>query len=446
MFAFKLSFLGGTHIQPHKNTQSQEIIVAKAPQKVYLQLAQHRGAPAKKLVKLNDQVCRGQLIAEKQGLVSANIHSSVSGKVVAIEQQFMVNGMLSETIVIENDYLDTPYPHEDYFKILSAEEIYRQIELAGIVGMGGGGFPTHVKYTLNKTKPTEMIILNGIECEPYITSDHRAMLEYADELILGLKYMMKLANCTKGIIAVEDNKPDVIKLLQHKLKDQKQITVAVCKEKYPQGSEKHLIYAVCGRTVPANGLPADVGVVINNVATAIAVARAIDLGEPLTERVVTISGDNIVKPGNYLVRIGTLFSELICENAGGLIKCNQRVICGGPMMGFAIPSLDFPVTKTSGGILCFADTETLAAPESEAACVRCGKCVDVCPMGLMPTEIVRAGKHNNWQRAKEENILMCVECGACAYNCPARIPLVQYIRMGKEYTLLEGRGKPNPII
>lgn len=446
MFSLKCSFFGGTHVQAQKNTANLEIVKAKSPQKIYLALAQHRGAPAKALVKAKDQVLMGQLVAEKQGLVSANIHSSVSGKVLAIEEQFMANGLLSSTIIIENDFQDTPVSGDNTFKVLSAEEIYKQIEAAGIVGMGGGGFPTHVKYTLNKEKTPDMVILNGIECEPYISADHRAMLEYADELILGLKYLMKLAGAPLGIIAIEDNKPDAIKHLRAKLKDQEQLQVVVCKEKYPQGSEKHLIYAVSGRIVPANCLPADVGVVINNIATAIAVAQAIDRQQPLIERIVTVSGDNIVRPGNYLVRLGTLFSELICENAGGLIKSNRRVIAGGPMMGFALPSLDFPVTKTSGGILCFADSGTVAAFDNQAGCVRCGKCVENCPMGLMPTDLVRYTKKKDWIKSKESDILMCVECGACTYNCPAKIPLVQYIRAGKEYALLEGKGRTNPII
>ncbi|MFA7068563.1 MAG: electron transport complex subunit RsxC [Acidaminococcaceae bacterium] len=445
----KATFLDGIHIPPNKSlTEGQAILKCPAPDFVYLPLSMHIGAPAQPVVKLGDKVKMGQVIATAGGFVSSNIHASISGMVTGFQKRYLPNGMMSNCIVIKNDGLDTLSedikPREE--SEITPDLIRKQLQEKGIVGMGGATFPTHVKYAPPKDCPAiDTIILNGIECEPYVTSDHRVLLEYPLEIIQGLKYFMLASGAKKGVIAIEDNKPDAIALLTNLVEKEPNIEVLVCAEKYPQGSEKQLVYASTGRTIPDRGLPAAVGVVVDNVATAVATSRAIKENMPLIERVVTISGNAVNKPGNYLVRLGTLYSHVVEKAADGYKGDLARIISGGPMMGFAVNSLDFPIIKGSGAVLLFNHESGFAHVPVEETCVRCGHCVDVCPMFLEPTVIVQDVKKRNWDDAANASIHACIECGSCAFQCPAHIPLVQYIRMGKQFIGGKGDGGHNPF-
>lgn len=450
MFPRKATFQCGTHVPADKDlTKGLPIIKMEPPEYVYLPFSMHIGAPAKPVVCVGEKVRLGQLVAAAQGFVSSNIHASVSGTVVRFEKRYLPNGMPSESIVIKNDGFDTLT--EDI--ILGKEPVdltpenIRQIMLEkGIVGMGGAAFPTHVKYApLKNNQKIDTVIINGIECEPYITTDHRILLEYADKVVRGLKYFMLAANAPKGIIAIEDNKPDAIELLRRLTANEPEISVVACQEKYPQGSEKHLISAVTKRTVPDKGLPSAVGVIVDNAGTAVQTALAIESNLPCFERVVTVSGDGVERPGNYLVRIGSLYSDVVNKAAQGTKDNLAKILCGGPMMGFAVSTLDYSIIKGTTGLLLFTQDSPLAAVRQEQACVRCGHCVDVCPMFLEPTMIVKAVKRSKWLDAAAANISSCIECGCCSFNCPANIPLVQYIRMGKQFIMTEGSGGHNPL-
>lgn len=427
------TFKGGIHLSGYKEgTQGSPIVVAQIPSTVYLPVSQHIGAPCAPLVQVGDEVKKGQKIAEGKGFVTAPIHASVSGKVIAIEKRPHPGGNFVNCIVIENDFkeewADTvkPNPHTEE---LSPEEIRKIIFEAGIVGLGGATFPAHVKLAPVEGKKADYIILNGVECEPYITADHRLMVEKPERVVAGLKYIMKSTGCEQGVIAIEENKPDAIALFTRILAQEQQIRVQVLKEKYPQGSEKHLIYACTQREVPVGGLPLDAGVVVHNVGTAAAIADAVELGIPLIERILTLSGDGVQKPANYLVRLGTLFSSLI-EESGGYVGEVDKIIAGGLMMGKTVFTPDVPVIKGSSGIVVLKKTVT--KKEKEFNCVRCAKCVDACPLFLEPTTIVKLAKRGLWKDAEEQNAFSCIECGSCVYVCPARIPLVQYLRRAKQ--------------
>lgn len=448
MFFNKTTFNGGIHVPGHKDlTKNSPIIQAKAPHLIFLPLSMHIGAPAKAIVKPGQKVKLGELIAKADGFISSNIHSSVSGMVLRKERRWLPNGVISECIVIKNDFCDTF--SEDAIKptkahYYSPDDIRRIILEKGIVGMGGATFPTHVKYAPQKpNQAIDTIIINGIECEPFITADEAAMLEQAPLLIEGIHLLMQAALAKKAVIAIETNKPEAIEHLNKLLENEEHISVVECAEKYPQGSEKHLVYATTKRIIAERALPASVGVIVNNVATVIQVALAVNENRPLIERIVTVSGNAINKPGNYKVRIGTLYSDLIKNTAGGHTDNLSRIISGGMMMGFSLDSLDYPVIKGTSGLLLFNHDSKFANIDSEGTCVRCGKCVDICPMHLEPTLIVSAVKERAWGEALNAQVLNCIECGACAYACPANIPLTQYMRMGKQFIMTKGIGEQN---
>lgn len=446
------TFTGGTHIKDFKEfTNALETVAAKAPSKVYIPMSMHIGAPSKPLVAVGDEVKMGQKIAEAQGFVSVPAHASVSGKVVAIQQLPVPNGRFVECLVIENDFLDQwvegPAPASIEPQNLDVKEMAARVLDAGVVGMGGATFPTHVKYAPSKDgKKADHILLNGIECEPFLTSDHRLLLEQPERIIAGLKYMMKLADCPKGVIAIEENKMDAFNLMVELTRKEEGVETILCQEKYPQGSEKQLIEAITGREVPPGALPLDVGVIVNNVGTAVAVADAVEYQKPVIERIVTLNGNGIGKPMNYRVRIGTLYRDLIEEN-GGLVGETVKVVSGGPMMGFAVYTLDMPVIKGTSGILVFNEASDVLTREEEGPCVRCARCVDACPMGLEPTTLMKATQRRDWRKAQDYDVTSCIECGSCSYVCPSFIPLVQYIRLAKQYvTSKDGQGAVNPML
>jgi electron transport complex protein RnfC len=432
----KSTFKGGIHLVGHKElTSGLQTVSAVVPERVYIPLSQHIGAPCAPLVVVGDEVKKGQRIGEGKGFVSSPIHSSVSGKVVAIELKEHPGGSFVPCIVIENDgreeWADSVRPAGDP-ATLTPEQIRQVIFEAGIVGLGGATFPAHVKYSPVEGKKIDEVILNGVECEPFITADHRLMLEKPERIVAGLRYIMRSVGCDKGVIAIEDNKMDAVALLEKAVAAENGIRVVVLKEKYPQGSEKQLIFACTGKQVPAGALPLAVGVIVNNVGTAAAIADAVEKGIPLIERYVTVSGTGIRQPGNYLVRIGTLFRDLVSQ-CGGYVGEIERLIAGGPMMGKTVFSDGLPVVKGSSGIVVLKKEQTCEA--KEYACVRCAKCIDVCPAFLEPTSLVKMAKRSAWEEAESCDVMSCIECGSCVYSCPAKIPLIQHIRRAKQAVL-----------
>lgn len=429
-----VTFKGGIHPDDAKSfTNYKAIINLDVPDILTFPLSQHIGALSTPCVSVGDEVKIGQKIAEASGFVSANIHSSVSGKVIAIEPRMHSSGTMVNSIVIENDRQDTLLENikgNDY-KLLSPEEIINIVKDSGIVGMGGATFPTHVKLSPPKDEKIDYVIVNGAECEPYLTSDHRAMLETPEEIILGLKIIMKIFGLNTGYIAIESNKPDAISLLE-KMADAEndvKINIVTLKTKYPQGSEKQLISAICNRNIPRGKLPMDVGAVVNNIDTCAAIARAVKNGMPLIKRIVTVGGDCVPNPSNFRVRIGTPVSYLL-EKCGELLKEPKKVIMGGPMMGTALADIDVPVIKGTSGILAFSEeyTDDLYSNES---CLRCGKCVNACPMNLLPNVLKMYSDSENFEMLNKYNINECMECGSCSYICPASQHPVQSIRVGK---------------
>ena len=420
-------YYGGVHpIEGKEATEHLPLVRFPEPETVVIPLSMHAGAPATPIVAVGDSVQVGQKIGESAGFISCTVHSSVSGTVVAIEDRPHSTRGMCPSIIIKNDFKNTV--HESVQPVadpdsLTQDDIVALVREKGIVGMGGAGFPTSVK--LKPAKPVDTILLNGCECEPLLTADHRVLLEYADDVIFGLKLMIRCVGAEKGIIVIEDNKPDAIALMQAKVEGIDNIEVCVAKTKYPQGAEKMLIKRVMGRQVPSGGLPADVGCVVGNISTTKAIADAVKTGMPLIERVTTVTGNHIAKPGNYIVKIGTIVQELV-DYCGGIVGDDVTVKAGGPMMGFVQNTLNVPIMKGSNGIIA-VDTDHTA----EQNCIKCGRCVDVCPMELQPLYYAKFADEENWMGMKEMNVMDCLECRCCEYICSSKIPLVSKIKAGK---------------
>lgn len=429
------TFKGGIHPPDKKDiAKDRAIKEAKSPQRVVIPLSQHLGAPCKPIVSIGQEVKKGEMIGEPGGFVSAPVHSSVSGKVIAIAEFPNAMGRMVNSVVIENDGKEewtSLKDNPDYIK-LSPDELKEKVKAAGIVGMGGAAFPTLVKLSPPKEKPIDTIIINGAECEPYLTADYRLMLEKSSEIVEGLKILMRILGVNKGFIGIENNKPDAIEKMKDAAKNEMNIEVCGLEVKYPQGAEKMLISAITGREVPPRGLPMDVRVVAQNVGTALAVYEAARYGKPLIERVVTVTGEGIKTPANLMVKIGTLISDIVDE-CGGFKDSAGKVVSGGPMMGFALSTLDVPVTKGTSGILVIPEEGVVHAKEY-GPCIRCGRCIDICPMGLMPSMLSILSEKGHYEDAKEYNLFDCFECGACAFVCPSKRPIVQLVRLAKSLT------------
>ena len=420
-------YYGGVHPSERKEfTEHLPLKKFPNPEVVVIPLSMHAGAPAEPVVQVGDTVKVGQKIGEAAAFISSPVHSSVSGTVTAIETRRHATRGECLSVVIQSDGKNTLHesvqPHKA-LEDLTPDEIVDIVREAGIVGMGGAGFPTAVK--LKPAKPVDTVLLNGCECEPLLTADHRVLLEYADDVIYGLKAMIKTVGAEKGIIVIEDNKQDAIELMEDKTAGCENIEVVAAKTKYPQGAEKMLIKRVLKRQVPSGGLPADVGCVVTNVSTTKAISDAIQKGMPLIERVVTMTGERLKNPGNYIVKIGTSTKELI-DYCGGITGDDVTIKAGGPMMGFDLSDPDVPIMKGSNGIIA-VDTDHTA----EQPCIKCGRCVDVCPMELSPLYFSKYADEENWQGMKEKNVMDCIECRSCEYICSSKIPLVTKIKAGK---------------
>jgi electron transport complex protein RnfC len=433
------TFRGGVH--PHDSkaaTESKPIAEIPAPELVIIPLSQHTGAPATPLVKPGEQVKIGTKIAEAEGFISVPAHSSVSGKVKEIGDHPHPLGRRMPAVVIENDgkgeWIDLS-AHRDLMGA-APQAVRDAVKEAGIVGLGGAAFPTHVKLSPPEGKDIDTVILNGAECEPYLTADHRLMLEYPDEILAGFKAIMNVVTAGRGFIGIEDNKMDAVGLFTEKLVADEMVRVAVLPVKYPQGAEKQLIKAITGREVPCGGLPMDVGCLVQNVGTALAVYEALKLGRPLVSRVLTLSGSGARSPGNFRVPIGTPFKHVI-SYAGGPDETCRKIIMGGPMMGIAQHTDEVPVVKGTSGILLLSETEVLRV--EPGPCLRCGRCVDHCPMGLVPNEIARMVEKGRLDLAEEYGIFDCMECGVCAFICPSGIRHVHLMKQGKAEILAARR-------
>ena len=430
---FKTFKIGGVHPEANKLSAAKAIVGAQLPKTAVIPLAQHIGAPANAVVQKGDKVKVGQLIGEANGFVSANIHSSVSGTVSKVDLAVDVAGFKKPAVFIDvegDEWLETIDRTDALVTEIKddAKTIIGKIKDAGIVGMGGATFPAHVKLSIPDGKKADFLIINGVECEPYLTADHRLMLEKSAELIVGIKILMKAINVEKAYIGIEANKPDAISKLTDLCKNEQGIEVVPLKLKYPQGGEKQLINAISGREVPSGKLPIDAGAVVQNVGTAFAVYEAVQKNKPLIERIVTVTGKTVREPSNFRARIGTPVADLIAA-AGGDLEASGKVISGGPMMGKAMTNLESTVTKGTSGLLL------MAADESERAaagpCIRCAKCVDACPMGLEPYLLMQYSQRQMWAEDEANHIMDCIECGCCIFSCPAKRPILDYVRLGK---------------
>ncbi len=433
MGILKTFALGGVHPEENKMSSHAVIEVLPVPKQVIVPLGQNLGAPSKPIVKKGDKVKVGQLLAEAGGFISANIHSPVSGTVLKIDTAIDSSGYKRPCVFInvDGDEWEEGIDRTDDLitKIeLSPEEIVNKVKAAGIVGLGGATFPTSVKLMPPPGKTAEFLIINGVECEPYLTSDHRVMLERGQEIMVGIQILMKALKVDKAFIGIENNKKDAIGHLTELARTYPGIQVVPLKVQYPQGGEKQLIKAVVNREVPSGKLPIEVGCVVQNVGTALAVYEAVQKNKPLIERVVTVTGKGVKKPSNFMVRVGTPIQQLI-DAAEGLPENTGKVISGGPMMGKALTSLDSPVVKGTSGVLIMEKEES--GRKQGSPCIRCSKCTYVCPMGLEPFLLSKAAKLGKFEMAENEMIMDCIECGSCQYTCPASIPLLDYLRLGK---------------
>lgn len=436
-----LTFKGGIHPPYRKEYSNQKPIErAENPKIVYIPLQQHIGAPSKPIVEVGDLVKVGQKIGEQQGFVSCNVHSSVSGKVIAIKEHEVAGGT-GTCIIVENDFKEERHESvkpKGVLADLSKEEIVGIIKEAGIVGMGGATFPTHIKLSPPPDKKIDTVILNGAECEPYLTADDRLMVENPEEVVFGLKVFMKALNVSKGYIGIEVNKPEAIEAIKKASEPYSDIEVVSLEIKYPQGAEKQLIYACTGREVPSGGLPMDAGAVVNNVGTAAQVSKTIKTGMPLIERITTVTGSCINEPKNLITKVGTIVSEII-DQCGGFKENKNvgKVIMGGPMMGIAQYTIDIPTNKGTSGILCLDESES-RTPKPQN-CLRCGKCLSVCPAFLQPLYISAYSLKNDFENAQNHRALDCIECGSCSFVCPASRPLLQSIRNAKREIIANKR-------
>lgn len=428
-----LSFKGGTHPHDNKEHTANKPIKNLTPAKIMVYpMSQHIGAPCEPIVKKGDRVLMGQKIGEAKAFVSVPVHSTVSGTVIAVEPRLHPNGTMVLSVVIENDFkdelVDTIKEYND-IDLLTKEEKLEIIKEAGIVGHGGATFPAFIKLNPPSDKKIDCCIVNGAECEPYLTSDYRVMLESGDMVISGLLEIMKILGTTKAYIGIENNKPKAIEVMKNAVENHKEIEICVLKTKYPQGSEKQLIKAITGREVPSGKLPADVGVVVNNIDTCTAVYNALKLRQPVFHRVVTVAGSAVSEPGNFLVRLGTSFEDIL--NAAGFDEQKaKKIIMGGPMMGIAQAGINVPAIKGTSAILAFGEEELTL--KEEVNCFRCGKCVENCPMGLVPVQLNSYAKINDTDTCLKYDIMDCVECGVCSFNCPCSNHITQRIKLTKK--------------
>jgi electron transport complex protein RnfC len=438
--------LGGIHPKENKLSAGASIETMEFPKRAVVPVAQHLGVPANVIVKKGDMVKTGQMIAKGEAFISANVHSPFTGKVFRVDDVLDSSGFRRKAVIIDVageeewvENIDTSKEINQDIK-LSPKEIVDKIHELGIVGMGGATFPTHVKYMVPDGKKVDYLIINGVECEPYLTSDHRLMLEHGEEMMIGVRILMIALKVNKCIIGVENNKPDAIAHLRDIAAKYQGITVEPLKVQYPQGGEKQLIDALLRRQVPAGKLPLDVGCVVNNVGTCFAVYEAVQKNKPLIERIVTVTGKTVKKPSNFLTRIGTPVSMLL-EKAEADLEATGKIINGGPMMGKALVNTEVPVTKGTSGILLMKKSESKR--EKEGNCIRCSKCTSVCPQGLEPHLLKILSKQQENESCEQERIMDCIECGSCVYTCPANIPLLDYIRMGKANTgmMIRNRSK-----
>jgi len=435
------TFKGGSH-PPHEKhyTEDKAIVKANVPDLVHIPMSQHIGAPCLPTVKPGDHVRMGELIGKPAGYVSAPIHASVSGTVKAVAPRVHPNGGEVMTVTIENDgqdERDTSFNSMDWRR-QEPKALQERITAAGIVGLGGASFPTHVKLAPPEGKQIDTIILNGAECEPYLTADHRLMLEHPQDVLTGLQILMKQMGVDRGYIGIEDNKRDAYEIMNIAAQEMESIRILSMKTKYPQGAEKQLIDAATGRQVPSGGLPMDVGCVVVNVGTAYAITQAVTKGEPLYRRVVTVTGSIVKDPQNLLVRIGTPVNALL-EQCGGLSEPAVKALLGGPMMGVAQHTLDVPVIKGTSGVLFLSEKE--AALDEEQPCIRCGRCVNACPIHLVPMDIADSAAMDDYDGAQAAGAMDCIECGSCTYVCPAKRHLTQYCRVAKRHLILARKKK-----
>ncbi len=429
--------IGGVHPAENKLTNDAVTQVAALPAQAIFPLSQHIGAPAKPVVAKGDKVKVGTLLAEAGGFVSAPIYSSVSGTVLKIDTAIDATGYRKPVIIIkvEGDEWEETIDRSDKLERLedhpelTPEEIIERVKKAGVTGMGGAGFPTFIKLTPPPTAKAECVIINAVECEPYITADFRLMMEKADEILVGLDLLMKAAKVTKGYIGIEDNKPAAIELFQQKTAGRSDVEIVPLAKKYPQGGEKQLVDAVIRRQVPAPpAIPVNVGAIVQNVGTAFAVYEAVMKNKPLFERYTTVTGKQLKNPGNFLVRMGTPMSQLI-DACGGLPEGDNKILAGGPMMGKALTSTEVPVCKGTNSVTVLTDDD--ARRKEPQPCIRCAKCVGACPMGLEPYLLATLSSLKNWERVEAEDVTSCIECGSCQFTCPAHRPLLDNIRQGK---------------